>query len=173
MGTVRCMICSDTTARRAIDEELAKGMTGAGLARLMTLRGFEVSPNVVNEHNKHRTPEPPPGARLVARDAAIFVRDAQMKALQTLVDLPNPTDPDLPNLTILQKDLQPAVKSMLTAQRDLDKRVGKTNDQKTRVAVAMLLSGAHGGLSAVPEYLQIDDGRTIEGEFEEVDSVDR
>jgi hypothetical protein len=138
-------------------------MSDLGIARLMTLRGFEITAPTVGDHRKrHWQPAPPPEAKLHGGDAAIFVRDAQMKALEKTLALPDGDD------RILDKDIQPAVKSMLTAQRDIDRRVGRTNNQKTQIAIALLLSGAEGGRDAIPEHLRIGDGQTVEGDFTEV-----
>lgn len=64
-------------------------------------------------------------------------------------------------------ELQPTIRDGLNAEKIIEARIQKTDDRKTALAVAMILSGASGG--GVPEALLIDDGMTIDGDAEEVD----
>lgn len=169
MGKYACKVCDDREANEAAAMLQKKGFSAAGVARTLTYGGFKVGDPTIVEHFKHAKPVVPEALKLPPRDAAIFVRDKLMDRVESM----DVTDVDGIGLSfdITDKDLQPALKTMLTAQRDLDRRVGKTSNQQTQIAIAFILSGAKGGLAAVPEHLRIGDGTVIEGSYEEVDSV--
>ena len=152
MGKYKCKVCDDKVARRVIDEELGKGMSAAGVARLMTLRGFPVTDSTVLEHKNHA----PAAAVEVAaaatkRDLAILVRDRTYEAVERgAIDI---TDKEWRN-----------VSPGLAAQKLLDQRESRGDDRKTAVALAMILSGASTG--GPPPHLLADG--VIEGEFEPI-----
>lgn len=70
-------------------------------------------------------------------------------------------------ISVRDGSLQPTIRDGLNAEKIIEARIQKTDDRKTALAVAMILSGASAG--AVPEALLIDDGQTIDGDAEEVD----
>ena len=155
------MICDDKLACRAIDEELEKGMSGAAVARLMTLRGFEVGAPTVNEHNKHRQPIAPPGVAKTKRDLATLVRDKVVTAVEG------------GQLDVLDPEAQSALKTGLQAESIIDKRVARTDDRKAVFQLAVLLAGGPTGLLA-PGHLTEDgpepeDPNVIEGTAVEIE----
>ena len=151
------MICDDKVACRAIDEELERGMTGAALARLMTLRGFEVTAPTVLQHAKHRQPIAPPGVATRKRDLALLVRDKAYTMAE-----------NMPDELFADKGVQGALTVGLRAEALLDKREARTDDRKSVIQLAILLAGGPAGLLAPPELTSGDDD-IIEGTAEEVD----
>lgn len=162
------MICDDKAACRAIDEELGKGGSAGYIARLMTLRGFSVTDRTITEHKKHATGAVTPGIAKTRKDFAIMVRDKAAELFEKGVEIDPETGVETGGLSLLNKDHVPGITAGLKAQSELNKQANKSDDRKTAIALAFILSGASGG--GPPEHLQIDDGRTIEGEFEEVES---
>lgn len=147
MGKYRCMICDDKVACRAIDEELAKGMTGAAVSRLMTLRGFEVSASTVNEHKGHMMPMAPPGVAKTRKDLATLVRDKVQTAVEN------------GEIDILDKMGQGAIKTGLAAEKIIDTRAARSDDKKLALALSMaLLGGGPAGFLAPPDLIGEDDG---------------
>lgn len=110
------MICDDKVAKRAIDEDLERGLTFVGLARLMTLRGFAVSAATVGHHNSHREPSVRSDAKVAKRDAAIIIRDKLLDAMDVAEGDENS------RFHILAKDSQGAIANALKAQVVIDKR---------------------------------------------------
>jgi hypothetical protein len=161
VGAHRCMICDDKLACRAIDEELEKGMTGAALSRLMTLRGFEVTAPTVLQHAKHRQPMAPPGVAKTKKDLATLVRDRVLQKIEN------------DKFDILDKEIQPALKTGLMAEGLLDKREARTDDKKQVIQLAVLLAGGAAGLVAPPELTDggEPDDEVFEGEAVRLDDV--
>lgn len=150
------MVCDDPIAMRAIDEELEKGMSGAALARLMTLRGFEVSAKTVNSHNGHRRPMAPPDVAKTKKDLAILMRDKVYDRMQSDGAI---------DLFMEDKNIQGAVKVGLQAEAIIAKREAHADDKKNAIAIAILLSGGPAGLLPPPELIGDEDGDLIiEGE---------
>lgn len=166
MGRFKCKICDDKVARRAVDEELSKGMSYAAVARLMTLRGFPVTDKTVSDHRQHSVPLPPPGVVSRKRDAAILLLDRMVSAVESL-----PVPPDGGPDPILDKHLQPALQTALKAQSLIDRREARTDDRKVAFQLQVLLAGGPAGLLAPPELIDSDtddDDLVIEGEAVEV-----
>lgn len=156
MGQYACSICDDRAVCRAVDEELGKGGSGEFVARLMTFRGFKTTAPTINQHKKHAVNAIAPVAK-APRDFAILVRD---KALELF---------DAEKLDLTKRKHIPGIQVGLRAQSEVNKQVNRSDDRKTAVAIAMILSGASTG--GPPEGLQLADGLAIEGEFEEIDPV--
>lgn len=150
MGRFICKVCDDPLAKRAVEEELAKGMTGAAVARLMTLRGFQVGPAVIIDHKKHAPASTAPsGVASNKRDLAILVRDKTFEAVER---------GDLDITDKAWRNVAPG----LAAQKLLDQRESKGDDRKTAIALAMILSGASAG--GPPAHLLEGGEEIIEGE---------
>jgi len=150
--------------RRVVDEELTKGMAYAQLARLMKMRGFPVSDATISSHDKHRHEYALPEAantRTAKRDAAAIIKNRLLDAIEA-------QDASVDGLDILNKDLQPALKTALSAQNIEDKREAQRKQHST-VEVLTALLGALRGEGAPP--LQLDDGMTVEGEAVEVETA--
>lgn len=158
MGAIKCMVCDDKLACRAVDEELEKGMSGAAVARLMTLRGFQVTAPTINEHNKHRQPMATPDVARTKKDLATLLRDKIMEKVE-----------NNPEFDILDKEVQPALKTGLMAEGLIDKRVARTDDKKAAIQIAVLLAGGPAGLLAPPDLRGDEDDNVIDGEAVEVD----
>lgn len=151
-----CKVCDDKAARLTIDAYLEQGLTYTTIARSLTLRGFDVSDVTISNHNKHRSPSVDPRIKAPKRDAAIIVKNKVLDALEAMEEG-----------DILDKDLQPALNTALKAQAIEDKREAvkaKTTSADMARAILAALTGA-----GVPTP-QLEDGKTIEGEFEEVDA---
>lgn len=157
MGVNACMVCDDKVACRAIDDELAKGLTYAALSRLMTLRGFDVSAPTLSQHDKHRAPGPPPDVAKRKRDLAIMVRDKVADKVES------------ETFDILDRDNQSAIKSGLLAQKMLDTREARTDDRKVAFAIATLLAGGGPAGFLAPPDLVGEDENVIEGEAVEIE----
>lgn len=166
MGRFRCKVCDDKIARRAIDEELSKGLSYAAIARLMTLRGWPVTDKTVGDHRQHAVPLPPPGVATRKRDAAIMLLDRMVSAVESL-----PEPPEGERDPILDRHLQPALQTALKAQALVDRREARTDDRKAAFQLQVLLAGGPAGLLAPPDLVDAseDDENVIEGEAVEVD----
>jgi hypothetical protein len=142
---------------RAVDEELARNMTAASIARLMTLRGTKMSPTIVLEHKKHAVTTPVPAGTITnKRDLAILVRDKTYDAVDRGdIDI---TDKAWKNVT-----------PGLAAQKLLDQRESRVDDRKTTIALAMILSGA--SIGGPPAHLLGAGPEVIEGEAVELESA--
>jgi len=150
----------------AVDEELSKGSTGAYIARLMTARGFPVGPDTVLTHKQHWVPIAPPGVAKRKNDAATFLLDRVIRAVE---NLPEPIEGERD--PILDKHLQPALQTALKAQTIVDRREARTDDKKAAFQISVLLAGGPAGLLAPPDLTDkdADDDFIIEGEATEVD----
>lgn len=165
MGANRCKVCDDKLACRAIDEELEKGMTGAAVARLMTLRGFEVSAQTILEHNKHRRPIAPPGVAKTKRDLATLVRDKVIAKVEAA------GDGEELEAILFSKGGQGALTVGLKAEALIDKRDARTDDKKAVLQLAILLAGGPAGLLAPPALTdgeEPEDENVTEGVYTDV-----
>lgn len=159
MGANRCKVCDDKLACRAVDEELEKGLSGAALARLMTLRGFEVSAQTILEHNKHRQPMATPGVAKTRKDLATLVRDKVLAKVES---------GDADDFMLFSKPGQGAISVGLKAEALIDKREARTDDKKAVFQLAVLLAGGPAGLLAPPA---LTDGNEPEDEVYEGEAV--
>jgi len=157
MGKYSCKVCRDPIALRVVDEELSKGMSAAGVARLMTLRGFEVEAPTILSHKKHA---PMASVQVEAaatrRDLAILVRDRTYDAV------------DRGDIDITDKAWR-NVTPGLAAQKLIDQRESRGDDRKTAVALAMILSGA--SIGGPPAHLLGSGDDILEGEVVELESA--
>lgn len=155
MGDFSCVICKNASAKRACNDMLRQGITGKGIAETMTFGGFPVTAPTVLSHKKHAAVETQVPATLTnKRDLAHVVRDR----VQTMVEEEE--------IDFLDKNHMAAVNAGLKAESEINKQVNKAENRK--LDLVALLSGASRGRLGVPAALLIDDGNTIEGEFEPV-----
>lgn len=178
----RCKVCREPERRRLIEADYEGGLTPAAIARRMVAAGWDItSPTVVSHLKEHYIKMPPSSIAKNKRDASVIIRDAQLDALDTrerdfeirrqllrsdgvdeaaIMELYPPFD-------ILNKDLQPALKTALMAQKNIDSKEIKQNNQKIDL-YRLMLGGPEGNLMLAPKHL-LGDGSTIEGDFEELD----
>lgn len=123
--------------------------------------GGTLDPDVVGRHkNNHWTKrERVEGPKPTKRDLATMLRDKVAEAVEDLT-------PEA--LMYMGKDLAPMVGKGLQAEAILDKR--EVNEKRLGIAAgALSLQAWLAGLGASTEPpKELDDGNTIEGEFEEV-----
>jgi hypothetical protein len=154
MTTNRCTICKNPFMRAAIDRLLDDKMSYAGIARYASESNYPVDPKMVSRHAEHYAPPPEKPLKTPKRDFAIVIRD---KALEMV---------DTGSLALDNKNLVPGIQAGLKAQSILDQREKqKTKQQSAELAYA-IIEMLGGGRPQVP---QIEDGLTIEGDYEEVD----
>lgn len=152
-----CKICDDIVVRTVVDEEIAKGNSYAFIARVMTARGFKVTPPTISSHRRHQSDyvepapagAPPPGV-LPKRDLAVLLKDRMLSVVETM------SDDDL-----VAKDLQPFIGNAIKTQAVIDKRENVKRGNNTFI---LQLAGA-----LADQMLQIEDGNTIEGEAVELE----
>lgn len=176
MTTTRCMICQNEALLVYVNAGLTKGVSNAGIAAAFGAAGGHLDPEVVGRHRKaHWTPPVDPAApKATKRDLAILLRDKVADAVDALPDPKPPVYDDdgklvTPgNIAILDKDFAPALSMGLKAQGLLDKR--EATDKKLGLAAGYLgLQLLLQGLGEAPaKAVMIEDGVTVEGEFEDV-----
>lgn len=178
--TNACKVCRAPNRRRLIEADWADGMTATGIAKTMTDAGWKVSPETILKHLKEHAG---PGASVRApvtvakRDAAIFVRDRMMdelerreaKARREAEELGEEPDEAF---SLLSKDLQPALGTMLKAQGELDKRDRSKEKQQVGLLLLMLGVDPSGGGPGPLAPLELTAGEDesdiiIEGAFRE------
>ncbi len=148
-----CKVCDDKAVCLLVDRYLEQNITYATIARTLALGGSPVSADVVSKHAKHRVPSVNPDVKATKRDAALIIKGKVLDALES-----KESNPDF---DILDKELQPALKTALAAQALEDKREQKKVTQNFWLN---LYTGQQG------ELAQLDDGNTIEGKFDVVDA---
>lgn len=133
-------------------------MTAAGISRQLAGAGLTIDPDVISRHRKHYAddrPLAPKGTRKA--DLAVLVRDRA-------VDMFENEDLDLRN-----KDHAAGIGAGLKAQALLDGREKlKAKTGQTLELLAGLRALLSGGLVPVADAPQLEDGVTVEGEFEDV-----
>lgn len=187
MTNDRCKICREPERRRLIEADWSAGMSAVGIAARMTAAGWQITgPTVLRHLKEHAGPGAatrlPPA--LPKRDAAVFIRDRIMDRLEALESEGKPRQvlvkdgdgdmvlTDIP-FDILDKDLQPAIGSMLKAQDTVDKR--ERTASKTQVGLLLLMlgidpnGGGPGPLAPASLTAGEDNEFVIEGEFSEVE----
>lgn len=154
--TVRCKVCNNAFLRATVDRLLDEKMTYAGIERYAGEAGIDLTADVVSRHAKHYAPPPTREKGTSKSDFAIIIRDKAVAAVK---------DKDPESLLTLGKEYSPFINSGLKAQAILDSREKqKTKQQSAELAYA-IISMLGGGRPP----MQIEDGLTIEGEYEEVD----
>lgn len=158
MAEPRCMVCRNKTFKPIIDHALSDGVSAAQIVRDVGAGGFAISAETINRHREHYMP---PVEKIVVKDGmqqimkprgtdlAIKVRDMTLDAIEQ--GRLNIEDSNWKN-----------VGPGLSAQKILDTREQKMDSRKTKIALAILLSGG----PPPPEL--IESGEVIEGEAVEV-----
>jgi hypothetical protein len=150
-----CKICDDLAFRAAVDEELSRGNSFSYIARVMTARGFSVTPPTVANHKRHQSDYIAPAAAgaappgITKRDIATILRDRMAGIVETMDDA-----------DLIDKDNQPFIGNAIKTQAVIDKREVVRKGNTTFV---LQLAGALAERLALPEPV------TIEGEAFEVD----
>lgn len=151
---IRCTICANPFVRATVDRLLDDKMTFAGISRYSAEAGITLDPEVISRHAKHYAPPPERPKGSSKRDFAIVIRDKALKMI------------DDGSLALDHKDLVPGINAGLKAQAILDQREkAKSKQQSAELAFAIIqMLGGQGA-----QTLRLDDGMTIEGEYEVAD----
>lgn len=150
---MRCKICNNGFLRATVDRLLDEKMTHVGIQRYASDAGIDITSDIISRHSKHYQPPPEKVAGRSNRDFAIIIRD---KALDQV---------DRGTLKLEDKSTVPGINAGLRAQAILDQReVRKTQQQSAELAYAIIRMLGGGGEPPA----QLGDGRTIEGEYEDV-----
>lgn len=168
MTSTRCKICREPERRRLIEADWAGGMSAVGIARRMTDAGWQLGSETVLKHLKEHagpgaaTRQPP---NLSKRDIAVIVQERTVDWLEREDEQGVKVGPDHP----LWKD---ALAPGLAAQKIIDTRQQKADDNKLKFVMAQLLLGGPGGGMFAPPQLTAgeDESEDIyEGEAVEVE----
>jgi hypothetical protein len=147
-----------------VNDGLNRGLSNAGIAASIESLGGKLDPDVVGRHKaRHWTkPVAPDAPKPTSRDLAVIMRDKVAEAVEDM-------EPEA--LLYMGKDLAPMVGKGLQAQAILDKREA-TNKKLGIAAGALSLQAWLAGLREAPvpaDLAELDDGNTVEGDFEELD----
>ena len=124
-----CKICDDKAACLTIDRYLDQHVFYATIARALTLADWPVTAVTVANHDKHRVPGVNPEIKAGKRDAAVIIKGKVLDALEARESFIDPTTGVELGFDILDKDLQPALKTALAAQSIEDRREQKKPQQ--------------------------------------------
>lgn len=144
-------------------------MTATGISRYAQDAGLALTAEVVNRHKRHYKdgrPVVPPGAR--KRDAAIIIKERVLDALDKVEEEERQSGNET-GAWVLNKDLQPALRTALAAQNTEDTRE-KSRATKGTAEVAFAIIAMLRG-DATPQPMAIDDGMTLDGEYEELNGA--
>lgn len=157
MTTPRCLICKNEGLLLFVNALLDKGLSNRGVSAAIEAADGKLDPDVVARHrNGHYTaPVEAPKTQPTKRDLAILVRDKAYEAIEG-------RDPEA--LLWLGKEFAPLINSGLRAEAILDKREAV----KAKQSGGALLLDALKALLLGPPAAQLEDGKTVEGEFVEV-----
>lgn len=154
MSTIRCTICKNAFLRATVDRLLDEKMTYAGIERYAGEAGIDLTADVVSRHAKHYAPPPVKPPNTSKRDFAIIIRDKAMEQLEK------------GELDLSSKDTVPGINAGLKAQALLDQREKQKSKQQNAELAFAIIAMLGGTQPAVP---MIEDGLTIEGDYEELD----
>ena len=183
MTDVNCKICKEPERARLIEADWAGGMSAKGIALRMTEAGWPIIAGTVLSHLKKHVPQAatrenvPKG--MAKRDASILIQSKildrweELEAGETrkvLVIDKKTGEASIEEIPfdIFDKDIQPALKTALGAQAEINKQVNKAENRK--LDFVAILSGLSQGKLGVPTTLLIDDGNTIDGDYEVVET---
>lgn len=175
-GTARfipkCKICDNAPRARLIEADWSAGRTAAAIAKEMTAGGWAITGATVTKHMAHV-----PGGRerknvpMPHMDGADFVKGRLLDAIiakeRRLRQEAEEHGEEFDGEFILDKDMQPALNTVLKAEGIKIKR--DDAQSKRQISLFMLMLGKTGGLA--PAGL-IGDG-SIEGQYREVTDEDR
>jgi hypothetical protein len=154
-----CKVCDDKAVQLLVDRYLDQHIQYTTIARTLVLGGFQVSDGTISTHDKHRVKSLPADVKPSKRDAAVFIKNRVMDALEKLDEEVDPVTGEKGlGHGILAKDLQPALGTALKAQAIEDKR-----EQKKVVQNFWFELGG-----AIYDAPQLADPNVIEGEARDV-----
>ena len=156
-------IADDAAARWQVDRLLDQGKSFTFIAQTLTYGGFTVTPDTVSKYagdfwkkvSEEGVAQPPRPSR---RDAAALIKDRMLDAIEYREQIKH-LDTGTPIFDILDKDLQPALKTALAAQYIEDRREQKKPQQNFWIQL----------YTQSQEIPALGDGATIEGESVELD----
>lgn len=151
--SVRCTICKNAFLRATVDRLLDEKMTYTGISRYAGEAGIAVNADVVSRHAEHYAPPPERAKGTSKRDFAILIRD------QAFNEVENGT------LGLSDPKTVPGINAGLKAQAILDQREKQKSKQQSAelaFAIIQMLSGN------APQAPQLEDGLTIEGDYEDI-----
>jgi len=155
MKQPQCSICKNAFLPRFIDPLLDEGMSYIGISRLIASDlKMEVSSEVIGRHAKHYKPPPEREKGMPKRDFAVLIRDKAYEEVEK------------GRLTLDNKNLVPGINAGLKAQGIIDGRE-KVKSKQANAELAFAIIAMLGGGQPAP--LQIEDGNTIDGEYEDLD----
>ena len=149
-----CSVCDNPVLRRLIDPLLDEAMSFVGISRYAADAGITLNPDVISRHRQHYKEDLKRAPGTPKRDFAILIRDKAYDSVET------------GRLSLENKDLVPGINAGLKAQGIIDgreKQKSKQANAELAFAIIAMLGGGN------PEPLQIEDGKTVEGEFSEVE----
>lgn len=148
----KCSICKNKVRKAVIDAALDKDVSLAVIQRDMAESGWSIGYLPLRRHRDHYVSSAGL-SKLRGKDLAIVIRDRTLEAIED------------GRLDIADSDTWKNVAPGLKAQDILDKRERQTDMTKIMLAFARMIGG---GESPPPEVAQIEDGLTIEGDYEEL-----
>jgi hypothetical protein len=149
-----CKVCDNPLLRKMVDPLLDEQMSYAGISRYAADAGIDLSADVIARHAKHYEPPPEKPKGTPKRDFAILIRDKAYEEVEN------------GGLTLDNKNLVPGINAGLKAQGIIDGRE-KVKSKQANAELAFAIIAMLGG--GQPEPLQIEDGNTIDGEYEDLD----
>jgi hypothetical protein len=176
--TIACKVCRAPNRRRLIEADWADGMSATGISKVMKDAGWPINADTILKHLKEHVEGAavrlPP--KIAPRDASVIIKNAVLDRLEELqkgegaklmrqIKGPDGMEWVEVEFDIMDKDLQPALKTALAAETIDVKKAD--NQAKRKIDLFQLMLGGAGGkhMLAPPEL--IGDG-SIEGEFVEV-----
>jgi len=158
---MKCTICANPMLAGLVNPLIDQRMFATSISSYANDAGISVSPEVINRHKQHyvanKQLKAPDGVG--PRDAATIIKKRILDALDN--------SPCYEGEGILNKDVQPALRTALAAQKTEDERE-RAKTQKGTAELAFAIIAMITG-SAPQDVPLIDDGMTFEGDFEELD----
>ncbi len=162
---MKCSICNAPALADYVNGRLDAGMSNSGIAAGLAAAGGSLDPEVVGRHKKHYVPKPAPGApKATKRDIAIVLRDRALDAVERMP--PEEQEDGTYFDPLLNKHFAPGLGVALKAQALLDKREAVA--AKVNLGAGLFALVERLDRLGAPAPLQLEDGTTVEGEYEDV-----